>query len=174
MKIKNYKAVVAKLTAMIVQLYKDCLPHPTDIYLYYDEETQTAELDTFLNVGGNSWLNDDHYTIYTDEGSHDSDEMWEFYQDNIQTIADAIGISEKQLASEIRQYLDEDEDYSPTIADVMDYAESNDDYMDKLTVSYHEYLDNDFAHDVISPEAERIINDYIAKMNELELTLKSN
>ena len=63
--IKNREEIVDKLVDMLVQFDKDCNSYQTDVYLYYDKENQSAELDTFVNVGGNSWLNDDHYTIYS-------------------------------------------------------------------------------------------------------------
>ena len=41
--------------------------YQTDLYLYVDTETNTGSLYEFVNVGGNSWLNDDHYTLYIDK-----------------------------------------------------------------------------------------------------------
>ena len=53
--IKNREEIVDKLVDMLVQFDKDCNSYQTDVYLYYDKENQTAELDTFVNVGGNSY-----------------------------------------------------------------------------------------------------------------------
>ena len=71
--LKNREAIVAKLAEMLKKFDLELNRYNTDVYLYYDKEKQTAELDTFINVGGNSWLNDDHYTIYTDREHYETD-----------------------------------------------------------------------------------------------------
>jgi len=40
--------------------------YEVDIYAYINDEEEEMEVtfETFTNVGGNSWLNDDHFTIY--------------------------------------------------------------------------------------------------------------
>ena len=71
--IKNYDEIRENLADMLVQFDKDAnTDYQTDVYLYYDEKEKTARLDTFVNVGGNSWLNDDHKTIYTDKEHYNS------------------------------------------------------------------------------------------------------
>ena len=58
--LKNREAIVEELAEMLKKFDMQLNAYQTDVYLYYDEEKQTAELDTFINVGGRSWLNDDH------------------------------------------------------------------------------------------------------------------
>ncbi len=72
MNIKNRAEVLAQLVEILKDFDKCMNEYQTDVYAYYNDATETVELDTFVNVGGNSWLNDDHITIYTDtEYDHD-------------------------------------------------------------------------------------------------------
>ena len=64
--IKNREQIIDELVEMLIQFDLDCNQYDTDVYLYLDDEGN-AELDTFVNPGGNGWLDDDHYTIYTDK-----------------------------------------------------------------------------------------------------------
>ena len=50
MKITNREEIVEQLTEMLIQFDKDARMYQTDVYLYYDSENQTAELDTFVMV----------------------------------------------------------------------------------------------------------------------------
>ena len=51
----------------IKEKYKEYyeFPHQVDIYAYINDEETEVTLSEFTNVGGNSWLNDDHFTIYS-------------------------------------------------------------------------------------------------------------
>ena len=68
--------------------------YQTDLYLYVDTETNTGTLYEFVNVGGNSWLNDDHYILYIDKPHY---ETWE----------DIYGFESKE---EYDEFVDEDPD----------------------------------------------------------------
>lgn len=57
-----------KLIEAIIALEKSDPKYQVDLYLYPDGST-----DEFVNVGGNSWLNDDHIKIYS--CNH---EYWDF------------------------------------------------------------------------------------------------
>lgn len=92
--LKNREAIVEELAEMLKKFDMQLNAYQTDVYLYYDEEKQTAELDTFINVGGRSWLNDDHCTIYADCEHYETD--FDFF-DNLGDLADAVGIQEEEL-----------------------------------------------------------------------------
>ena len=62
--LKNREEVVKKLAKMLREFDVKMNNFDTDVYLYYIDEEKTAELEIFVIVGGNSWLNDDHETIY--------------------------------------------------------------------------------------------------------------
>ena len=66
MKIINKEEIQDKLFGMIIDFEKSMNQYQTDVYAYVDEKGR-VELDTFVNVGGNSWVNDDHITIYRDK-----------------------------------------------------------------------------------------------------------
>lgn len=142
MMIKNREEILEQLTDMLIQFDKDCNNYQTDVYLYYDEENQTAQLDTFVNVGGNSWLNDDHYTIYSDR-EHFSD-MWDWFN-NAEEIADALEIPVEQFRKEVISFLeigdDEAEDFELDYYEARRYAKTKDDYMEKLFAVYCESID---------------------------------
>lgn len=144
MKIANREEIVEKLTEMLMQFDKDARMYQTDVYLYYDSENQTAELDTFVNVGGNSWLNDDHYTIYTDKEHYDGD-MWSWYQ-SVEELAEYAEIPLDELREKVikRLELDEDEaeDFELDYYEAREFFEANDEYMEKLQATYEECIDD--------------------------------
>lgn len=135
--LKNREAIVAKLAEMLKKFDLELNPYDTDVYLYYDEAEKMAELDTFVNVGGNSWLNDDHYTIYTDCEHHETD--FDFF-DNLDDLADAVGIRKEELIKKAAKYADIDvEDVA--YYEVARFIESDDKLMGKLHETYKTYLD---------------------------------
>lgn len=138
MNIKNKEAIIEELAEMLIQFDKDCNRYQTDVYLYYDEENQTAELDTFVNVGGNSWLDDDHYTIYRDKEHYES--FWNWYQDGTE-FADVLEIPNTELEYETRQYHKYDKDTELDWRDFRDYLKSVDEYAEKLRQAYNDYID---------------------------------
>ena len=144
MTIKNRETIVEQLTAMLMQFDKDANTfYQTDVYLYYNAENQEATLDTFVNVGGNSWLDDDHYTIYTDKEHYD-DGIWSWYQSE-EELAMFLEIPLWKLRDEVIAYqkldADEAEDYNLTYSDAAEYIKTRDDYVEKLTNGYFDYID---------------------------------
>lgn len=142
MLIKNRESLIDQLVEMLMQFDKDRNSYQTDIYLYYNEEDQTAELDTFTNIGGNSWLDDDHYTIYTDKEHYD-DGVFSWIQ-NESEFADILGIPAEQLEEEVRKYnyYDKEDDEELEYYDYREFLKSNDDYMEKLTEAYNDALED--------------------------------
>ena len=157
--LKNREELVEQLTEMLMDFAKDCNQYQTDVYLYYDEETQTATLDTFINVGGNSWLDDDHYTIYHDTEHY---ENWRDYYCNDGDFAWGLDMSNDDFEKEVIEYLnlddDEKEDYQIQYIDAYNYVISRDDYMDKLIELYKESIEENRADYV--EQAEQIISDW--------------
>ncbi len=66
MEIKNRNQIIEELAGIMLQADLDHNNYQTDIYLYLSEDG-TATLDEYINVGGNSWLNDDHYLLWIDK-----------------------------------------------------------------------------------------------------------
>ena len=153
--ITNREQIIEQLTEMLMQFDKDCNSYDTDVYLYYDEENQTAELDTFVNVGGNSWLDDDHYTIYTDKQHYNGALDW--YQTETE-FAEFLEIPLDKLTQEVREYLDMDEDDEPDYSDYREMIRHNDAYMEKLEAAYNEAIDD--MHSDYVQNAEEIMNNF--------------
>lgn len=103
MTIKNREQVIEQLAEMLFKFDIEKNRYQTDVYAYYNKETQEITLDTFVNVGGNSWLNDDHFTIYKDK------EHYEGIDDAFTTIdelAEAVNVTADELISKVADYND--------------------------------------------------------------------
>lgn len=141
--IKNRAEIVEQLAALLMDFDKQNNSYQTDVYLYLNAENQTAELDTFVNVGGNSWLNDDHITIYTDKEHYN--DVFDWYNSEAE-LAEFAEISLEQLKNEVVQYLELDEeeavDYELTYSDAESYLKTVDSYMEKLFKAYNEAIDD--------------------------------
>lgn len=158
--ITNREEIVERLAELLMQFDKDQNSYQTDVYMYIDEETGLATLDTFVNVGGNSWLNDDHTTIYTDKEHFDS--MYDYYC-NDGDFADALCMDHAELQKETAQHLvdsdeideGEAEDYEPDWQEIREYIETREDYVEKLTECYYDSIE-EMRSDYIN-RAEEII-----------------
>lgn len=160
--ITNREEIVERLADLLQQFDRDLNSYQTDVYMYIDEETGAATLDTFVNVGGNSWLNDDHTTIHTDKEHFNT--MWDFYTEKAE-FADCIGIDYDQLKREVVQSLrdrdeideDEVEDYEPDYSEFLDYVQSRQDYVETLETVYLDWIEENRS-DYLT-QAEEIIRD---------------
>ena len=166
MELKNYDELVDELVDILKDFDKQLNGYQTDVYFYYDSETQTGELDTFVNVGGNSWLNDDHITIYTDEEHHE--DVFTLYYQNEEEIASVLDITVDQLIEETYEWRGWDEDDYYDISDVeywdiTKYCMSRDDYMDTLQDDYEYYVDHsdeDFYYTTAEDALAKGLKDY--------------
>ena len=135
--LKNRAEIVAELAKMLREFDLALNPYDTDVYLYYDKAEKTAELDTFVNPSGRSWLDDDHDTIYTDYEHHTT--YFDGF-DNLGDLADAVGIRKEELIKKAAKYADidvEDVDYH----EVARFIKSDDNLMEKLHEAYKICLD---------------------------------
>ena len=108
-KINNYNAIAEELTNMLIDLDVDHNDFQIDIYLYIREDGN-AYLYQFTNVGGNSWLDDDHILVYQDKPHYDDIP----FDEDGNTISDA----------DYRDYLEEFRaDYMDTAWNALDDAE---------------------------------------------------
>lgn len=65
MQIKNHDQLKDDLTQIILDFERQLNDYQTDVYLYLNDDG-TLRLEKFINVGGNSWKNDDHIRVYSD------------------------------------------------------------------------------------------------------------
>lgn len=152
--LKNRAEIVAELAKMLREFDLALNPYDTDVYLYYDKAEKTAELDTFINPSGSSWIDDDHDTIYTDYEHHTT--YFDGF-DNLGDLADAVGIRKEELIKKTAKYADidvEDVDYH----EVARFIKSDDNLMEKLHEAYKICLDE--LEDNYDERADYIISEW--------------
>lgn len=131
--IKNSEQIVAELAALLKTFDLELRPYQTDVYIYLHDDG-TASISEFVNIGGNSWLDDDHRVLYKDR------EHMETRFDSFQTIEDlcnAVDVSPEHVAASLGIYPDELEWY-----DVCEFIQSYEVYEDRLNTAYEDLLDN--------------------------------
>ena len=158
MKIRNHEDLVQILAAMLMQFDKECNRYQTDVYLYLDDEGN-GSLDTFVNVGGNSWLIDNHYTIYSDKEHYDNHVD---YYNTVGELADALGLTEDELRVMTVQTLYDPEDgvsfTDMNWSDVYQLIKMDDDLNDKIRESYEAEIDS--MTDTYTERAEDILTEW--------------
>lgn len=99
--INNYDELVDALAQRMMQADIDCNQYQTDVYLYLKEDG-TWELYDFTNVGGNSWLNDDHITVWIDKQHYNN--YFDWYT-TINEIAEVLDITVDELQKTVYDYM---------------------------------------------------------------------
>lgn len=110
-----------------------CCGYQEDIYLYIDD-TGIGEIYIFPNVGGNSWLDDDHITVCC---------MSEYVGDWTDTfttedaIASALDCSYEHLIESVREWMeattgDQYDQDEIKYNDVYDYVQAHQPILDKI------------------------------------------
>lgn len=162
--IKNYDDVLENLKEMLKNFIFECNHYQTDVYAYYDVESHEVELDTFVNVGGRSWLDDNHITVYTDRPHYNDIE--DYYQ-SVEEFADALDIPEEELLKQVKADLieqgtidEDDNDYDVNYWEVHDFVKEN--YHDKMCEAYEE----DFGFDEIENTAYEIMENLEKEIKE--------
>lgn len=161
--IKNADEITEELAELLIGYTSRLrVDYDTDIYAYYNERTREVTLDEFINVGGNSWLDDDHITIYRDHQKNE--DIFDTYN-NKEDLAAALDISEAELTAQVAAYRDED----PEDLNFYDYAQymiGNADLMDALEAAYVDAIEAnscicyEIANEIIEKLEDRIIEKY--------------
>ena len=91
--LKNREAIVEKLAEMLKKFDMQLNEYQTDVYLYYNEEEQTAELDTLSMQAATrgSMMTTTPSIQYCEH--HETD--FDFF-DNLGDLADAVGIQKEE------------------------------------------------------------------------------
>lgn len=168
--IKNREQVVDELTDMLVNFEKELNAYDTDVYAYFNTETKEVTLDTFVNPGGNSWLNDNSDTIYTDKQHNNS--IFDSYDNEGDLLAAATNENKEKseaIMNEIKKQIAEDEDIdiedvSVSYFDIRDYIENNDELMENLSNAYSDLIDE--MRPEYAEQAENIVDKYEEKLKE--------
>ena len=143
---------------ILKQFDKEMNPYQTDVYLYIDEDTNTGEFSLYTNVGGNSWLDDDHIVVYSDKPSYT--DIFDYFNE-LDYTADTLGLTVDELREEAYQTMDQDwYDFDDVgYHEVIDYIKTRDDYMDILNAEYDRAIDDEF-NDVYAERADSILYGY--------------
>lgn len=171
MTLKNKEKVLAELIEQIKEFTISHNEYQTDVYLYIDEDGN-GTIDTFTNVGANSWLNDDHFTIYCDREHHDSmmDELingtsyrW-LIEELEASFSDLSGI-EKEVFDALTEDLDEDDLKDIESIDDLEVYEVEqylmDHYSDEIETYYRESFVPDNCMEYIGETAYNVLDDFL-------------
>lgn len=169
MEIKNREEIVQELAQIMMQSDIECRPYQTDVYMYIDQETREARLDKFTNVGGNSWLNDDHLTVWIDR-QHLENHL--DYFETIEEIADALDMTPDELRVMAVQTLYAPDDRMTfadmTWSDVYQMIRQTDEVNDKLREAYAEAIrDHEPEYIEQAEDALKQLEDYIEEEEAL-------
>lgn len=138
--LKNADELRQELVDMLIDFAKESHPYDTDVNLYVDENNN-GKLCEFMNPGGNLWLNDDHYTIYTDKQHNDC--FLDYFTSKAE-IADALEMELEDLLTEVWDNTDAPEWYDDiwdiSYDDVCDYVKEKEEYNKKLLFVYVAFL----------------------------------
>ena len=172
MTLKNYDEVKEQLVELITDFEIRKNRFQTDVYLYIDENG-TGTLDTFVNVGGNSWIDDDHITIYSDREHYETimDElvggdcgMWEWLIENLESTYGLSDVKEKVFNSLYAEMDEEDRaEYYKSLEDFESYDIEQTLkvlYGDKIKEYYRDYFIPECCMDGIEARAEHALSDY--------------
>lgn len=145
-KIQNWTDLVSALADRMLQADIDCNRYQTDIYLYVNDDG-SWELRDFVNVGGNSWLQDNHITVWCDKEHHE--DWYDWYQ-TIREFSDMLDMSEDDLKQTVLDWFNSNDDGITLelsdiyYSDVVEYLKSDDDEAQQLAArlkaSYIDYL----------------------------------
>ena len=113
--IKNYDEIADELAEMLKNYALAQNEFQTDVYLYVKKD-RTAELDEYTNAGGNSWLNDDHITIYSDM-SHSGGEPIDY--------AGILDMTNEELEDKVREFHGMEAEEDVTLSEIKEYLEEN-------------------------------------------------
>ena len=160
--LKNADALRDEFVDMLINFDKRPNEYQTDVYLYVNEDG-TGELYEFPNVGGNSWLDDDHYTLYSDKQHYEGSDIFDFFNEDY-LIAGALGKDVDELKEEALVALDMQDDYwidEIGFSEIKEYVESQEEYMDILYDAYDDTIDDMYPD--YAEKADDII-DYFNQM----------
>lgn len=155
-----------ELVEWLIRLEIECRNYQTDIYLYAERGEHgeiIGSLDDFINVGGNSWLNDDHYTL------HCAKENCRSAYDDAQSVdefAYFLDIPEAELREHTVSYLksinEADDDIKPEDVDwneVCDYISHDEELDEKFQKAREAWIRSDFT-DEFKEQADEIIREF--------------
>lgn len=160
--IKNREEITEALAHMLRMFDMELRNYQTDVYMYIDG-SGVASLEEFVNVGGNSWLDDAHITIYSDREHYNT--HVEAFED-AETLAEAAGITMEDVAKWVDP--EEPEEDAVSFNDVREYIMVHDGPYDRMREAYNDLLP-DFCE--YEQAAEEILD---GALNTLEKVIEND
>ena len=147
----NYSEIKEKLIEILKEhdLNRDCCE--VDVYLYNRDNKPV--LDTFLNCGGNSWLDDDHYTLGRLSEYYDNSQFWECFN-SISMALEELGLQKDDVIGKIDTDMS-DWDEEEINTEIEHYLCRE--YSDKISKIYKDLQDSEWA-DNYDSAAESMID----------------
>ncbi len=148
MKLKNYDELIPQIARMILDHLKNHTRYQEDIYLYVDADG-VGTLELFQNSGGNSWIDDNHYTLcslredYTD---------WTYTFSTMGSIADVLGWTRETLLNRAAAWYSE-KGWQTDAVDidfrmVREFIEKHQPLLDKICEADEQCLEESFPESV--------------------------
>lgn len=164
--ITNLDEIREKLEEMLINFDVELNNYHTDIYLYFDEETGKATLSLFENPGGNSWINDDHFTIYTDKPHFES--IFDYYgmyeEEEMSFFSEISEKSIEELKAEAAEFNNCDLD-DVEQAEIENLIENTPEYFEKVKEDYESLVKEN--KDCIS-QVDAILENFSRELEERE------
>lgn len=151
--IKNKPEIIKQLSTILRDFEIELNKYQSDVYLYLKENGK-AELYVYTNIGGNSWLDDDHVTLYRDMPHFDS---YADYFEQISDLANIANMSEKELIEKVAKDNDIDVD-DVEYFDCKEYIKKS--YSNELKKAYIELLEERCSTEEYERRAEEILEEY--------------
>lgn len=158
--VKNDDEIKEGLRDLLITLDKEHSPFQIDVYLYIDSEG-IGSLDTFVNVGGNSWRNDKHYVLTS--VNYEYDYKTDTFE--VEDIAEILGKTLSELRTETANWLscnidpDNEDEYD---GEIYSFVGNNTEYREKIEEAYNEFCcEKEYNTDII---IDKFCDEYLEKM----------
>lgn len=114
MKLKNYDELIPQIARMMLDHYKNHTCYQQDINLYVNADG-VGRLELFDNVGGTSWIDDDHYTLCS---LPECNTDWTDTVQDLCSIADALGCTQETLLDCTAEWVSKSTGWNRYAADI--------------------------------------------------------
>lgn len=145
-----------ELINTITELVHDAFGRPqTDVYIYPD-----GEIELFDNVGGNSWIDTPHFTVWTTRGFETASPLDSIYNDD---LVDIIRSYDKNFDSYLEEYRRRN-DYD-SVEEVIREADVAYIFAEKNPKAYDEMIYDIISEDYDANWADSIVDQAIEEAN---------
>lgn len=157
--LQNADELREELIELLIRHDVNRCEYQTDIYLY-EEEDGSGRLEEFVNVGGNSWLDDDHMLLTVIPQRYDS--IYDYCEGGTEVLAGWCGLETSELINQVSEWLrseyaaDDIILYYVTFEDCVRYVSGSEDLDKTFTASVEEWIRSEgFCRDAADNIIER-------------------